>query len=135
MILRVVHRFERGALVARAIAGKGDCDMALAINLAGNACAHCDRCASADDTVCAQHALVDIGDVHRSALAARNAGLAARQFGHHKFGVDTAQQHMAMVAVPGDDAVLIGQRCLDTGRDGFLTDIEVAEAANKTEAV
>src|SRR4028118_2343046 len=50
------------------------------------------------------------------------------QFGQDPLGVDAVSQHVAMVAIAGDDAVLAdGHRRLKPDRHRFLADIEVAE--------
>ena len=44
-------------------------------------------------------------------------------------------QHVAVVAIGGDHLVALDQRHLHAGDDGFLADIEVAEAADEAHAV
>src|SRR3546814_17023538 len=76
--------------------------------------------------------MLDAEHVHRAALALRDARLAPRQFGHDHLGIDAIGEHVAMVAVTGDDAVLVAvERRLQPDRDGFLTDVEVAETADQ----
>ena len=58
------------------------------------------------------------------------------QLGHDHLGIDAVGEHVAMVAIAGDDAVLADlERRLEADRDRFLADIEVAEAADQAEAV
>ena len=82
-----VHRLESSALIAGTISGKGDGDLetirALAIDLGRERRAHRDRGASAHNAIGTQHPLVDIGDVHRAALALAQPFAAAPDFGHH----------------------------------------------------
>ena len=69
-------------------------------------------------------------------LPLRDARLAAGQLGHDHLGVDAVGEHVAVVAIAGDDAVLAdGHRRLQPDRDRFLADVEVAEAADQPEAV
>src|SRR3546814_12108307 len=85
-----------------------------------------------DDAVPAVEPVLHREHVHRAALAARNAGGAAGEFGHDDLGVDAIGQHMAVVAITSDDAVLADrERRLQTHSDRFLTDVEVAEAADQ----
>jgi hypothetical protein len=73
--------------------------------------------------------------VHRAALALRRAAGPAGQLGHDLVGVHARGQHVAVVAVAGDDLVAgIADRVHAHG-DGFLADVEVAEAADQTHAV
>ena len=90
----------------------------------------------ADDAVAAVEAMLDAEHVHRAALALGNAGGAAGQLGHDHLGVDAIGEHVAVVAIAGDDAVASDlHRRLQADRDRFLADVEVAEAADQAEAV
>ncbi len=80
--------------------------------------------------------MFDREHVHRAALALGDAGGAARQLGHDDVGIDAVGQHVAMVAIAGDDRVPAdGERGLEPDGDGFLANIEVAETADQAEAV
>lgn len=57
------------------------------------------------------------------------------QLSHHVLGGDTAQQHVAVVAVASDDAVFLRQRGLQADRNGFLADVQVAETADQAQAI
>jgi hypothetical protein len=90
----------------------------------------------ADDTVAAVEAVLDAEHVHRAAFALRDAGLAPRQLGHDDLGIDAVGEHVAMIAITGDDAVFGPvERRLQPDRYRFLADIEVTEAADQAEAV
>src|SRR3546814_6348731 len=65
-----------------------------------------------------------------------NARGAAGQFGHDDLGVDAIGEHMAVVAIARDDAVLVAvERRLEPDRHRFLADIQVAKAADQAEPV
>ena len=68
-------------------------------------------------------------------LPLRIAVLPAGQLRHHAFGVHAAGQHVAVVAVAGDDFVARFERHLHADDDRFLADVEVAEAADQAHAV
>ena len=89
----------------------------------------------ADDAVAAEEALLDGEHVHRAALALGIAAAAAGQLRHHALRVHAAGQHMAVVAVAGDDLVAGFERHLHADDDRLLADIEVAEAADQPHAV
>ena len=94
-----------------------------------------ERHLGADDAVPAVEALLAGEHVHRAALALGVAAAAPGQLGHDAARVHVAGQHVAVVAVAGDDAVARAQRMLDADGDRLLADIEVAEAADQAHAV
>ena len=90
----------------------------------------------ADDAVAAVEFMLGREHVHRPALALGNARFAAGQFGHDDLGVEAVGEHVPMVAVTGDDAVLVAvERRLEADRDRFLADVEMAEPADQAEAI
>ncbi len=70
-----------------------------------------------------------------AALAVRVPAGAPRQFRHDAARLHAGRQHVAMVAVGGDDLVAVLQRRLHADDDGFLADIKVAEPTNQAHAV
>ena len=94
-----------------------------------------ERNLGADDAVAAEEALLLAEHVHRAALAAAVAAGAAGEFGHDAARLHAAGQHVAVVAVGGDDLVALAEGGLDADDDGFLADVEVAEAADETHAI
>src|SRR5262249_19947998 len=69
-----VHAFERRTLVRGAVAEEADRHLVGALALRRQARAAGQRRPAADDAVGAQHALADVGDMHRAALALAGAG-------------------------------------------------------------
>ena len=61
--------------------------------------------------------------------------MASGQFGHHALGFHAAGQHVPVVAVSGYDLIALLQGHLHADHDGFLADIEMAEAADRAHAV
>ena len=60
---------------------------------------------------------------------------ASGELSHDAFGVHAAREHMAVVAIGGDDLIPLLARHLHAGDHGFLADIEMAEAADQAHAV
>src|SRR4029077_5027916 len=60
---------------------------------------------AADDAVGAEHALGQVGDVHRAALAVAAAGLAAVDLGHHLADVHALGDAVAVAAMGAGDGV------------------------------
>ena len=97
--------------------------------------ARADRHLGADDAMAAVEILLAAEHVHRAALALGIAGAATGQFGHHALGVHAGGQHVAVVAIGGDDGVLGLDGRLHADDDGFLADVEMAESADQAHAV
>src|SRR5712691_13703 len=94
-----------------------------------------DRALRADDAVAAVEVLLDREHVHRAALALGIAAAAAGELGHHALRVHAAGEHVAVVAVAGDDLIPLLDRHLHADHDRFLADVEMAKAADQPHAV
>src|SRR5207302_4048230 len=89
----------------------------------------------ADDAMAAEEPLLGREHMHRAALALGIAVLATGEFRHHPFRVHAAGQHVAVIAVAGDDGVTGLERRLHADDDRLLADIKVTEAADQPHAV
>src|SRR3546814_6455145 len=98
------------ALIGCAVAEISDADPAVPGVFVLERQPRADRHLRADDAVPAVEPVLHREHVHRAALAARNAGGAAGEFGHDDLGVDAIGQPMAVVAITSDDAVLAEDR-------------------------
>ena len=83
----------------------------------------------------AEELLLAAEHVHRAALAPGIAAAPPGQLGHDALGVHAGGQHMAVIAIGGDDLIALLKRHLHADDDRFLADIEMAEAADETHAV
>ena len=101
-----VEGFVDLALVDRAVAKIGKAHAAILGIFVLEGEARPERHLRADDAVAAVEAVIDAEHVHRPALAFRDAGSAARQLGHDHLGIDAVGEHVAVIAIAGDDAVL-----------------------------
>ncbi len=123
------------ALIGCAVSEIGDGNVVCAAILVGKAKARPDRDLGPDDAVATIEILFLGEHVHRAALPLGIAAGASGQFRHDTFRVHVTGQHMAVIAVTGNDLVAFLQAGLHAGHNGFLTDIEVAEAGNLAHAV
>ena len=73
--------------------------------------------------------------VHRAAFALGIAAAAPGQLRHDALGVHAGGEHVAVVAIPGDDLVALLEDDLHADDDRLLADVEVAEAADQPHAV
>ena len=112
------------ALVGGAVAEEADGHPAGAERLGGERRAAGQRDAAADDAVGAEHPFVDVGDVHRAALALADAGRLAHQLGHHAGDVDALGDAVTVAAVGRGDEVVVGQVGADADRDGLLAGVK-----------
>src|SRR5690606_36134356 len=133
--LRHVEAFVDLALVGGAVAEIGEADVAVVAVAVGEGEPGAERDRRADDAVPAVEALLDAEHVHRAALALGIAVRAAGQLRHYALGVHAARQHVAVVAVAGDDLVAGFEHHLHADDDRFLADVEMAEAADQPHAV
>src|SRR3984893_5881131 len=130
-----VHGLVDLALVGAAVTKIGQRDVLVAVVLVHEGEARADRHLGADDAVAAVEILLAAEHVHRAALALGIAGAATGQLGHHALGVHAGGQHVAVIAVGGDDGVLGVDGRLHADDDGFLADVEMAEPADQAHAV
>lgn len=101
----------------------------------GEAHARCDGDVSAHDAMAAKEAKLLVEHVHRATLALRAAVLTAEEFGHDRTRRHATRERLSMVAVGGDDVVVGAEQRDDARGDGFLADVEVAEATDATDRV
>jgi hypothetical protein len=127
---RQVQRFQRGALIARAVAEKRDTDPTGVLLLRGERGAADQRRATANDPVRAEHALGQVGDVHRAALAVTRTGFSAVNLGHHGFHVHAFGDAVTVAAVRARDRIPLVEMGADARGRGLLTGIEVDETGD-----
>src|SRR4051812_26795084 len=73
--------------------------------------------------------------MHRAALALGITTAAASQLGHHALGVHARCEHVTVIAIGSDNRILAADRRLHPDHDGFLADVQMAEAADQAHAV
>src|SRR5690606_27953687 len=122
-------------LVGRAVAEVDEADRVVAAIVAREGQAGAQRHLGADDAVAAIEAGRHVEHVHRPALAPRRAADTAGQFGHDLIGIHARDQHVAVVAIAGDDLVVaLLDALLNADGHGFLTDVQLAEAPDQAHA-
>ena len=123
------------ALVGGAVAEIGQRDVAALAVFEREADAGAERNLGGDDAVAAVEVPLRREHVHRAALAPRVAPRAPGELGHDAARVHAADQHVGVIAVAGDDRVVRRDGRLHAPHHRLLTDVEMAEAAEKTHAV
>ena len=89
-----------------------------------------DREVAADDPPAAEEVALDVEQVHRAAAPVRAAVDATEQLGHDCVGVDAAREREAVVAVGGDQHVVLLHRADRADVRCLLARGEVAVAAD-----
>jgi hypothetical protein len=80
--------------------------------------------------IATHHALGQIGDVHRAALAAAQAILAAKNLGHHRLDVAAFGDAVAVAAVGRGDVILVVQMEADADPRRLFAGIEMDETGD-----
>jgi hypothetical protein len=88
-----------------------------------------------DNAIGAEHALADIGNVHRAALSAIQAITAAMDLFHHADDITALGKAMSVTTVGTDDVVRIAEVLAYTNRYRLLPAVQVSEARNRTSGV
>ena len=110
-------------------------DVVVAAVVIGEGQAGSERNLRADNPVPAVETFLHAEHMHGAAFAFGIAVRAPGEFGHHALRIHAGCDHVAVVAIAGDDLVAGLERHLHADDDGFLADIEMAEAANQAHAV
>ena len=85
----------------------------------------------ADDGVGAHHALRDVGQVHRAALAAEDPVLPAEELGHRRPRIHAARERVRMATVGGERVVAGTQDRAEPGGDRLHAEREVRRALHE----
>ena len=87
---------------------------------------------AADDRVAAQEVLLGVEEVHRAPLALGAARRLAEQLGHARaWSIHAAGQGVAVVAVGGDDVIVVAEHADRTDGHRLLAAVLVEEAADR----
>src|SRR2546421_601876 len=119
-----------GALIGRAIPKETDGHLASAIVLRSEPCSRCQWEAAAHNAISPEHPLVDVGDMHRAALATAGSCFTAQQLSHHLAQAHAFSDTVTMPAVMAGNVVIIGQVRADTHGNRFFTSIQVYETGD-----
>src|SRR5260370_17634925 len=89
-----------------------------------------ERNVRANDRVSAVHVIFLVEEMHRTAEALRAAGRFAKEFGHTRVGAGSARERVSVIAICGDDVIVLAHRGDGTDDNRFLADVKMAEAAD-----
>ena len=103
---------------------------AIFADLGGQCCAYRNGRPAGNDSICAQDAFVDIGNVHAAALAFAKAFRGTPEFFHHPRYVRAFGDTMPVSPMGADDGVFIGEMLTNADGIGFLSSVKVGEASD-----
>ena len=89
----------------------------------------------ADNAVSAKKVHFLVEHVHRAALALRASAGFAEELGHDRLGSHALGDRMRMLAITGEHVIVLADGRDRANGHGFLTNVEMAEAANLTGAI
>src|SRR4051794_6305585 len=118
------------ALVDRAVAEKAKRNSILFSIFAGKREAAGQRNVSPDNGVTAVHVPWFVEVMHRAAKAAGHAGLFSEELGHASVGRCSTRQRVGVIAVSGDDVIVIAHSGNGADDDRFLPDVKMTETTN-----
>jgi hypothetical protein len=125
-----VQALEERALVRAAVARERDRDLIRPLHAGRESHAAHERRTAADDPVGAQHALGEVGDVHRPALAVAEAGRLAVDLGHHPLDVAALRDRVTVAAVGAGHVVVRPEVRAHARGDRLLAGVQVHEAGD-----
>src|SRR5205823_574484 len=84
---------------------------------------------SSDNSVTTVHVVLLVEDMHRTPQPARAARVFPKQFRHARICTGAAGKSMGMIAVSGNDVVIVAHGSDRAGHDCFLADVELTKTA------
>src|SRR5437764_1449940 len=132
---RHVHHFVEDTLSERALTEEANRDLIGTPQLRGHRRTRCDPGRAADDCVCAEVAVLMVGDVHRAPLAAAVPGLLAQQLGKHPLDRRSLGKTVAMATMRAGDVVGLAQGFADADGDRLFPDVQVCESRHLRAAI
>src|SRR5262252_3834507 len=133
--LRHVEALVNLTLIGCAVAEIGDRDVVIAAVTIGKGKTGAERHLRTHNAVTAVEPLLHAEHVHGAALALRIAVRASGQLSHYAFCLHTGRKHVSVIAVAGNDLIALLKDHLHADDYGFLTDVEMAKAANQSHPV
>ena len=128
---RQVQGFGGGALVGTSVTEEAGGGLARTPDTAREPGAAGQWRTATDDAVGTEHAAIDIGDVHRAALALAATGRFAADLGHHPVDLHALGNAVSVAAVGAGDEVVVVQVGAHPDGDRFFSGVEMNEAGDQ----
>src|SRR6266513_4747028 len=127
---REIQRFVEGALVNRSVAEEAKRDTVFATVFDGESQSHRERNVSCDNGVTSIHVMLLIEEMHRAPQAARAACFFSKKLRHTCVGARATSKRVSMIAVSGDDVVIVTNSSDGAGDDCFLPNVKVTKTTD-----
>src|SRR4030095_3748631 len=125
-----IQRFVEGALIDRSITEKAERDPIFAAVLDGESQSHRQRNVRCDNSVTSVHVMLLVEKMHRAAQAARAACFFPKKLRHTGVGACAASKRVSVIAVSGDDVVIVTDRSDSAGYHRFLPNVKMTKTAD-----
>lgn len=130
-----VKRLMVGALVDRAITEVAEAAALLLEILEAVGQTQSQWCLTSDNAVATPEVFIWSEEVHGAALAFGAAGLFAEHFGHAFLHAHADGERVTVIAVRGDEVIILTRQGNGADGDGLLADVKVEETADLTALV
>ncbi len=84
----------------------------------------------ADNRVTTVHVILPIKEMHRAAQASRTTGFFSKKLRHARIGARAASKSVRVIAISGDDIIIVAHGCDCAGDNGLLTDVKMTKSAD-----
>src|SRR4030095_9788116 len=125
-----IQRFVEGALIDRSITEEAERHTIFAPVFNGKSHPDRQRNMSGDNSVTAVHVIFAVEEMHRTAQAARAACFFSKKFRHTCVRARAASKRVSMIAVSGDNVVIVTNGSDSAGHDCFLPNVKMTKAAD-----
>src|SRR5437588_3591317 len=125
-----IQSFVERALIDRAVAEEAECYTIFVTVFDRKGQSNSQRHVGADDRMAAIHVILAVEKMHRAAQAARTAGFFSKELCHACVGAGAASKSMRVIAVSGDDIIIVAHRGNRAGHNGLLADIKMTKTAD-----
>ena len=127
---RQIQRFVEGSLIDRSITEKAERDAIFAPVLDGESQSHRQRNVSCDNGVTSVHVMLLVEKMHRATQAARTACFFSKKLRHTGVRACAASKRVSVIAVSGDDVVIVANGRDGAGHNCFLANVKVTKTAD-----
>src|SRR5262249_42671112 len=125
-----IQRFVESALINCSVTEETKRHTIFATVFDGKSQSHRQRNVSRDNGVTSVHVMLLVEEMHRAAQAARATRFLSKKLRHTSVGACAASKGVSVIAVRGDDVIVVTDSGDSAGDACFLTDVKVTKTAD-----